>query len=235
MSHREKQFYIKEQNKRLRALYNRRKELLRLQGEQVEYIELKPPLRDGWIRSLEIRSDIRKNWQIGGVLKEALQVINHWQFCSNKKFFKKNWKTQKMEPMVFDIHPISPQKYEGLSDRVKVYFSKRTRVTHWGVYDSYVCNVSKWMFTFKILPHYIRYLMVPNETIEKELEQINGKLRSENLWPKIGKIYGWRNHYDEWDLSLNKERMFSKIQLQEMQEEITKFGTKKEVDDYQYL
>jgi hypothetical protein len=219
MNRREKRFLIKKQEKELLALDREMEELRKKSNEPIEYMEVKP-IRDGWIRYFDLREDLkgRSDYKY---LREILDVCNVEQFCRNKKFKipKKNWRYYNLDKD-FHLKNLSDKERNKLSERAKTEFWKEEKVS-WsgGIYNIWHPAIPSWMLVAKIKPHYIRYFGVFDNEAKSQYQRLRNKFETNNLYPKLNKLYGWGNGYDDWDYSYSKKRMIEVQAKKEMKEE----------------
>lgn len=226
MNRRDKRFLKKQKEKELIALDKRRQELWE-ERAKVEYVEIEP-YRNGFIRYFDLREDLvgRSDYKY---IREALDACNIEQFCRNKKFkfSRKYYRTRYSRFYIKEmkLRTLQDKEYNKLSERAKEYFTKEEKVSWSGVvYPVWHSCLPVWMLVVKVKPHYIRYRKIYNVDAESKLGELRNKIEKNNLDVKINHVRGYRAYWrDDWDLSLDKKRMFNKITEKEMEEEAKEY------------
>ena len=219
----EKRSWIEKKDKELLALERERNELYKINRLPVEYTEVKP-IRDGWSRTFDLREDLkgRPDYKY---LKEILDKCNIQQFCRNKHFSykaRRGWMFRIDRD--FKLKSVYDKEFLKFSERAQKEFWKEEKISWSGaIYNIWHPAIPAWMMIIKIKPHYIRYFASFDTEVESKLDRINNRFNSHNLYPRLNKLHGCGNHWDEWDLSFDKKRLENKQAKTEMEEAEVEF------------
>lgn len=227
------QFQKDTEEKKILALYREYNELSTSRWRDCSYIEVDPPIRNGWQRTFVLRPDVLK-LHIGKYVAEALKVANVIQFSRTREFYTTKWehpvryrRKAKKEKREIVLKHIGKRELIKLSSRAQQYFYKKIMIPYWGpAYEVYVCDIPKWMLQVKVFPHYIRYFRIPNVEIESRYQEIRNYIDTHNLWPRINHLLGISKNYDDYDDE--KYRIERKILKKDIQQGIESYFEEEE-------
>jgi hypothetical protein len=202
--------------KEVRKIYNeycRQWTERRTHGEWVRVA----PYQLGWTRHFKLRDDISRRSDAEWIQK-ALDLVNTFQYCRNKKFVRR---THKKQVVVIEqtLRHISVEKFEKLEPRIAKYFRRGWYFprANGEPYEVYYFIHDYWA-VFAVEPNMIVEQWVPDRRWEQKMGELRLKIERHNLWPKINRELGWSNHSKEWRLSpylKNKRGEFSNFEFEE--------------------
>ena len=186
-----------EEEKELRRLYEEYRNTWRLRKEHGHFIDI-PPYRSGWSRTFTLRSDI-KNRKDARWIRQALDLINTETQCHRKDFLSKGLRSKTWKPIPQKLCHLSVEKYEGLPTAVQKYFVKGWVSGRYvrKAYEAYFFKFP-WFFVFKIEPRMVTQRWIPDSEWESYCGEILNKIERNNLWPKMGRVLGWRTYRNEF-------------------------------------
>lgn len=196
---RQKKFDKFENEKELISLWKKQARLMK--GKRsLNWIELPKPERWGYKRFFVLREDIAKSRE-AEFYKGILKLVQNTVLCRDKKFEAKDYETKTRKPIIQHIASIGHSDWnkldaEGkLTNKQKMMFTQVWKTNKGGRGGYWVFEFNKpWMFVTKIQPHYITHRILINPQLESEIRELENKIERNNLWPKIGKLKGWRSY-----------------------------------------
>lgn len=204
---RQKRLNKKDAEKSLIALWRKQLKLFQASMKR-NLVELDKPIRNGYMRFFVLREDVAKSRE-AHVYRQILPLLQHKVWCSNKKFLTKSYKTKKFVPMEQALKDIEHKEWNKLqlTEKQKALFKQVWRQNKYNPKTGrYTFEFIKpWVFVYKIEHHYKTHQLIMDPDLESELAQINNTINSQRLWPKFGKILGWRmNDREEMDTVKNR-------------------------------
>ena len=188
-----------EQEKKLRKLAREHIEAWKATRDSGEWVDVEP-YQHGWIRYFDLREDIKNREDVVDI-RRALHLINNQKYCRKKDFLAYDWKTKKEKPMEQHICMLSPEKYVELDEKLKSYFSKqlildvvRYPYPRRMMVTKYVFKYDFW-FEFVVEPNIIIRHWIPDSVAESRYAEIKNNINTNNLWPKIDRVLGVKNHH----------------------------------------
>lgn len=180
------------------------KELLRLDREFCElykqnkgYFVAVEPYQQGWYRYFVLRDDIR-NRKDAQEIRQVLDLINEYYFCSRKDFTERDYRAgkKKRKPIVQRVKTLTEKAYEKLNEKHKSFFSP---FISWNKYSrldevKYMFKYEYW-FVFEIVPRMITKHWITDGEWATRVAELRNKIERDNLWPKIYKARGQRYNY----------------------------------------
>lgn len=189
-----------------------------------EYIPI-PPYKDGWIRRLVVREDLRRTAE-AHLLQEVIKLVTREQFCRRKDFKRIDWKTRKLVDMEFQIRKLNEKEYDKLPEKLKNFFVRVIVFPKYGAcYYAYEFVEKMWKFKFKIEPHYIKYRIVYDSNFQSLYERTKNIYYRKGYGRIVDKLYGHSKN-NGWDRAYNKNRINRNERFYdiEMKEAIQEFG-----------
>lgn len=198
------------------------KELDKIHKAQSElgYIELDKPLRDGWIKTYQLRDDISRS-KNAKVYKEVLKAVMQEVWGREKKHADNNWneffnkKNRNFQRP--GIRRLNEKQYDKLSSHAKKCFIKRKRKSPRGYRNSYSCILPRYYFTLTYRRAYIYKRKIISPILESREQEIMEILAAPTL-----RIYSTYYNY-HWRLYKNPkkgERRKTKMELSSRKIEI---------------
>jgi hypothetical protein len=186
---------IKEAEKQeLRRLYMELRRIHDAKWRNANWIELEKPLFIGYIKTFALRDDVTRRKDAKD-FKDILKLINTSVTCKDKTFTKKDWKTKKKVPIVHVLKKLTKKEYNKLPDKIKRNFNywyseKKKAWVYEYMYPYYFVPVVNKHYAYKVREH------LPE--LDKQEAEIENYIQTNNLWPKLNKIFGW-SRYCGWD------------------------------------
>tara|TARA_R110002020_G_scaffold123630_1_gene280357 strand:+ start:2387 stop:3076 length:690 start_codon:yes stop_codon:yes gene_type:complete len=181
------------EDRELRRLYTKLRKIYKAQRE-LGWIELDKPIYLGYAKGFVLRDDIsrRKDAQ---VFEDILKHINTFVTCKNKDFMAKPWNSKKKEPIPHTLSTLSKKVYNKLPTNQQKHF-----------YHYYSHKKKEWVYKFtndyyfvpKIEKNYAYKVREHDADLDAQEAEIDNYIQNNNLWPKIGKVMGWKTHNDGW-------------------------------------
>lgn len=194
-----------EKDKALLRFYREYQKLTQAHKYSGTWVDVEPYQR-GWTRSFVLREDA-KNRTDAQELRRILDRINVTKYCKQYDFLQWNYKTKQMEPIPQHLHHLTPQEYNGLSQKQQSYFNKMQWIDWTYLYGSkrmhtvtgYVFHRDHY-YVLEKSPNIISQHWVPDAELESRLGELERTMDVNNLWPKIYRAQGHsagRGH--NWD------------------------------------
>lgn len=242
-SKKEKQFKeFKRAAERINAIY---RELMNAPAKK-----LPKKIFAGHWRYIAVRADVLRS-SVGNEVAQVVNNCNHWVLgkkkipesyrCSTPAVFATNEgmgetnatlgvKTGAKVVVVRIngqfLNPISEEDMEksNMSEKIKrKWFQRVVQTIPCGTKTferiTYYPKVPQHMLEFAFKPAYITEVKDANGDLESELAHLRSFMEINHGWEKIQ-----GNHYDEWDLSLDKKKKIERLNKKETKEEIETYG-----------
>ena len=194
-----------EEHKRLRKLWKQYLELGDARKKSGEWVDVEPYQR-GWIRYYVLRDDAR-NRKDAREMQQVLDIINTEVYCNNQRFERRNWKTNKWEPIPQKPKYLLEDAYNQLTEKQKSFFVKREWVevsTNMGVkkktfYSGYIFKYDYYL-VFRKEPNIVVQHWIPNSEVESLYGELRSYMDRNNIWAKLNKAMHWNTgHNNRWD------------------------------------
>ena len=193
----------KDNEKDLISLWKKKIKLM--QGKHaLNKVELPKPERWGYKRFFVLREDVA-NSKEAEFYKGILKLVQNTVLSRDKEFLYKDYKTKKKLPIEQHIGNISHKDWNKmiaenkLTAKQQACFELRWYFNKNGKSGFYVYELIKdYMFVYKVQPHYITHRFIINPQLESELKELSNRIEKQNLWPKIGKVFGWSNGWKDY-------------------------------------
>lgn len=184
---------VKALEKEYHELYNAQQNL--------GYITLAKPLRNGWTKSLVLREDIAKR-KDGNVLEEVLFACRYTIWGRDHSHVNKNWKRHLKNNLciVFPgIELLDYKDYNRLSHKAKRYFIPVEYVwLRWvGYTRRYRCILPKYLFVSMYERSYLTKRKIIDNVIESRMAEINEILLSNKYYSHSWNAWSYRNPWCE--------------------------------------
>lgn len=190
--------------KEIRRIYAEWRKMWTSRWQHGEWITV-TPYQQGWVRYFDLRKDI-KNRSDAPWIRKALNLVNNTIQCRTKKFERYSFSENKMMPISQDLGRLSEKEYAKVTDaRVKKYlvkklFYKNTYFAKNVPYHAYTLKHEYWA-VFVIEPNMVVERWIPDPEWESRKGELDNKIETHNLWPKINRELGGYNHSKEWKLT----------------------------------
>lgn len=168
-------------------------------------VELPKPERAGYVRTFVLRDDFAKSKE-ANFLNGLLKLVQTSVVSRDKKFEYKDYKTKTKKPIYQGLHEIDQKEWnklieKGLTEKQQSYFERRWKNNRLNKGGYWAWEFTKpFMFVYKVQPHYITHRIMIDPALDSELQELSNRIERQNLYPKIGKILGWRRWKDYEDL-----------------------------------
>jgi hypothetical protein len=196
----ERKLYVASQDKDIISLYRKRNRLFKAKYA-LGMVELEKPVRAGWKKYYVLRDDVSRRDDVA-FYAHLLSLVNKPSYSRDKDFMYKPWGAKKRIQHIHQPSPLSHKEYNALTEKQKAFFTEiynvklKLKLFHFR---------DTWMFAEKVSPRFITHRFVLDPELESQLNEIDNKITSQNLWPKIGKIFGWRSN--SWRQEVYRDRM----------------------------
>lgn len=220
MSNNAKRFTKEKETKKIRKIYQTMSEM-RDAMWHLPMITLDKPRFVGWQRFFVLRDDIA-NRKDAREFREILDMINTTVYSRTKDFSHYDIEDQPNKYSAYQhsflrgqhLKTISHKQYEKLNEFKKKWFGECWEPR--GNYKYYRFNPS-YFFVYKIKRHYVTQVPVLDTELESKITELQNKIRTHNLWPKIHKIMGWKM-YKAYDYNSRRFSFIDKMIKQAVQE-----------------
>ena len=142
-----------------------------------QMVELKEPIRRGWIRFYKVRDDIARGPE-GLALEQILELVQNSARCDRKDFMKRDWSKRKntLKPVEQKLKPLYEKQYIELPEHLKKYFTKIEDFSKWGGRKVEYRVYPEWKFKFVVKPYYITHVPITSSEAESEYAILRRKL-----------------------------------------------------------
>lgn len=154
------------------------KELEKLRHAQYNlgYMVLDKPLRDGWIRTFKLRSDLERN-KHAKVYREVINSIVIKIWGREKKYADKSWERAFKEANRNIQRPgikyLNEKEFDKLSLKAKKHFHFTFRRMYHKYEKVFFCTLPKYYFTTTYERAYITSRNIISPEIERRIQEIN--------------------------------------------------------------
>ncbi len=184
------------QERYLRSL-DLEKEQLERASANLGWLELDPPLRDGWEKSLVLRADIAARDDVSIYLK-LLSTVNQTVYSQNKNFMKRSWVSKATEFVRVEPKEFTDSEFaKDVSDDLKKFFVRIHKIdTRWygNIERDIWCVSTPYIFEEKIKKHYKTRIRLFDSEIKSRLKEIDNHIETSGLQHKFWKMKGWRSY-----------------------------------------
>lgn len=169
--------YVKSLRKELHQIYAAHRNL--------GYVYLKKPIRDGWFKSLTLRSDLL-HYKNVRVYKEVLNAVLVETWGREKKFADKVWKSrfEKLYPTYQreGVKFLDKVEFEKLSTKAKRCFEKVDLGKYFISREMYFCKLPRYYFVSTYRRAYIYRWKVISPELQRRADEIIAELASSKLY-----------------------------------------------------
>ena len=158
------------------------------------WLDLDKPIYLGYIKQFVLRDDISRR-KDASIFEGILKSINDFSTCKNKDFMAKEWKTKKKVPISHNLKYLTKKKFNKLPTNQQKHFS--------AAYDhKHSCWKYRFVLSYYFVPkidkNYAYRIRVFDADLERQSDEIERHIETNNLWPKINKLLG-RSNSCGWD------------------------------------
>jgi len=221
MGREEKKAFRNEYDKNLIAKYNRLQEVRSL-IYALGWETLDVPIRYGYESYFVLRADFQKSKK-AKFYQSLLDTVNKTITCRNSSFTYVPCTNKHVNlPMEHELGYCSIKTFETLNeDQQKYYYTYYRRTWKGLLYIAGYRLIDTYMFVPKVFPHYIYKVKITDETLEKERDEIDHYIESNNLWPRIWRYFGTKAGYkhDPWYRESKAQRIKGVIEEYEKEKQ----------------
>jgi len=210
----------KDNEKDLISMWKKKMKLM--QGKHaLNWVELPKPERWGYKRFFTLRDDVAKSKE-ADFYRSILGLVQNTVLSRDKEFLYKDYKTKRKLPIEQYVNTISHKDWNKLlaenklTAKQQACFEQRWKPIKNGRGGAWEFTLVKdYMFVYKIQPHYITHRLIIDPQLESELKELSNRIETQNLWPKIGKVFGWSNGWKDYVDAKNKliDRAMNKLMI----------------------
>jgi len=167
---------------------------------QLGYLELDKPIRDGWIKTMKLREDVLRSKK-SNVYKEVLKSVLKEIWGREKKYADKKWKEFFNEHhrnfQRPGIRRLNSKEFSKLSTKAQRCFVKRKRKTCRGYKNIYCCILPRYYFVVTYRRAYITKRKIISPILESREQEIMELLAKPTLYPySVYCNYNFRFYYN---------------------------------------
>lgn len=160
-------------------------------------VELPKPRMMGWKRYFVLRPDFARR-KDGKEILEVLEKINTFVYSRTKDFSRYDYDDRPFNEKQ-RVKSLSKKVWDTLTPQKKAFFYPSKHRDFRKSEIRYVFDFPDYSLLHKVKRHYITHVPILDSELESQIDELENKVRTQNLWPKIYKLMGWsrRNRYDE--------------------------------------
>jgi len=182
--------------------------------DNLGYIVLDKPIRDGWFRTFTLRDDILKS-KDAKIYQEVIDAVKIEIWGRSKKFANKNWIKYNSKKHYHYQRPgvkfLSEKEYTKLSSKAKKQFLTVKLRRLLGYKRVHYCFLPKYYFHTHYRRAYVTQLKITSPELEKREQEIL-EILNRTEYRKHSIYFRYRSYF--WNDPIKRERRKVKMALQ---------------------